>query len=102
MIGANPVSTLLVTSHTLTLNVDSIISDPLEYRIVVGYLQYLSLTHPDIAYTVNKLSPFMHQPTIEHYGAVKWLLCYLSGTLDYGIVLYRHSPLMLHAFFDID
>ena len=35
-------------------------------------------------------------------GVVKRLLRYLSGTLDHGIVLYRHSPLMLHAFFDFD
>ena len=44
----------------------------------------------------------MHQPTIEHWGDVKRLLRYLSGTFYHGIVLYRHSPLMLHAFFDGD
>ncbi|RVX23195.1 Retrovirus-related Pol polyprotein from transposon RE1 [Vitis vinifera] len=41
------------------------LSDPTEYRTVVGSLQYLSLTRPDIAYTVNKLSQFMHQPTSD-------------------------------------
>ena len=44
----------------------------------------------------------MHQPTIEHWGAVKRLLRYLSGTLDHNTILYRHSPLVLHAFSDVD
>ena len=42
----------------------------------------------------------MHQLTTKHWGAVKQLLSYLSGTLDHGIVLYHHSPLVLHAFSD--
>ena len=102
MFGINPVATPLATSPALTLNIGSIISDPLEYHTVVGHLQYLSLTLPNIAYTVSKLSQIMHQLAIEHWGVFKWLLRYLSGTLDHGIVLYRHSPLMLHAFSDAD
>ena len=102
MTGANPVATLLATSLTLTLNVVSILSDPLEYHTPVGCLQYLFLTRLNIAYTVGKLSQFMHQPTTEHWDVVKRLLHYLSGTLDHGIVLYRHSLLMLHAFSDVD
>ena len=42
----------------------------------------------------------MHQLTTKHWGVVKQLLPYLSGTLDRGIVLYHHSPLVLHAFSD--
>ena len=47
-------------------------------------------------------SQFMHQPTIEHWGVVKRLLRYLSGTLDHVIIHYCHSPLMIHAFSDAD
>ena len=102
MTGAKLVATSLATSHTLTLNVGSILYDPSEYHTMVGRLQYLSLTCLDVAYTVNKLSQFMHKPTIKHWGVVKQLLRYLNATLDHDIVLYRHSPLMLHAFFDAD
>ena len=102
MTSANPLATPLAISFALTLNVNSILSYPLEYHTMVGHIQYLSLTRPDIAYTVSKLSWFMHQPTTKHWGVVKWLLRYLSSTLDHDIVFYRHSPLMLHAFSEVD
>uniref|UniRef100_A0A2N9H2D3 Reverse transcriptase Ty1/copia-type domain-containing protein n=1 Tax=Fagus sylvatica TaxID=28930 RepID=A0A2N9H2D3_FAGSY len=33
----------------------------------VGALQYISITHPDIAFAVYKLSQFMHKPTQPHW-----------------------------------
>ena len=79
MLHSKPVSTPMASSPKLTLNSDSPLSDPREYRQVVGSLQYLSLTRPDISYAVNKLSQFMHSPTTCHWLAVKRLLRYLSG-----------------------
>ena len=102
MTSAKPIATPLATAPALKLNVSSTLSDLLEYRTLVGRLQYLSLTHPNIAYTVNKLSQFMHQPTTKHWGVFKSLLHYLSRTLDHDIVLYHHSSLMLNAFSDAD
>ncbi|RVW71213.1 Retrovirus-related Pol polyprotein from transposon RE2 [Vitis vinifera] len=102
MTEAKSAPTPLATSPILTLQSGTPLSNPTEYRTVVGSLQYLSLTRPDIAYTVNKLSQFMHQPTSDHWNAVKRLLRYLCGTLDHDITLRRTSPLALHAFSDSD
>ena len=44
----------------------------------------------------------MHQPTSDHWELVKRVLRYLCGTLDGGILLYRDSPVTLHAFSDAD
>lgn len=69
---------------------------------MVGGLQYVSLTRPDIFYVVNKLSQFMRCPLTKHWALVKRLLRYLCGTLDDGVILYGNSPLSLHAFSDVD
>ena len=66
MTGAKPVSTTLPTSPSISLHSGTTLSDPTEYRTIVRSLQYLSMTHPEITYVVNKLSQYMHQPSIEY------------------------------------
>ena len=66
MLHAKPVASPLASSPKLTLHSGTTLSDPREYRRVVGSLQYLALTRPDISYAVNCLSQFMHQPTTDH------------------------------------
>lgn len=63
------------------------IADPHLYRSVVGDLQYVTLTRLEIAFSVNKVCQFMHNPLECHWKAVKRILRYLKGTLDYGLEL---------------
>ncbi|KAH9684435.1 retrovirus-related pol polyprotein from transposon RE2 [Citrus sinensis] len=101
MADATPVLTPLPTnSSSLTITSGTPLSDPSQFRAVVGSLQYLSLTRPDISFAVNKMAQFMHQPTDEHWVLVKRILRYLCGTLDKGLLLHRESPLSLHGFSD--
>ncbi|CAH1451689.1 unnamed protein product [Lactuca virosa] len=97
-----PISTPITTSEPLTLSSGTLYPSPTEYRALVGALQYLSLTRPDISFTVNRLSQFMHAPTSLHWTALKRLLRHLHGTLYHGIILQPMSPLTLHAFTDAD
>ncbi|KAK0578715.1 hypothetical protein LWI29_014981 [Acer saccharum] len=102
MAGAKPVQTPLPTSPPLSLHSGTPLSDPTAYRTVVGSLQYLSLTRPDISFAVNRLSQFMHQPSSDHWELVKRVLRYLGGTLNDGILIHRDSPISLHTFSDAD
>lgn len=43
-------------------------------------------TRPDIAYSVGVVSRFMERPTELHLAAVKRILRYVNGTLDFGLV----------------
>ena len=92
MTDAKPVLTPIPTSPHLMLKSGTPLSDPTEYRTVVGSLQYLLITRPDLAFAVNKLSQYMHTPTTEHWQFVKRLLRYLCGTVNDGLQLYRDSP----------
>jgi hypothetical protein len=57
------------------------------YLVAVGSLMYLATTtRPDIAYTVGVLGRFNHNPGPRHWLAVKHLLRYLKGTMDYKLV----------------
>ncbi len=36
------------------------------YRTIVNSLQYLNLTRPDISFSINKVSQYVHCPTAQH------------------------------------
>lgn len=84
---ANALSTPMVSNLSLSSKQGNPISNPQEYRSIVGALQYIIVTRPDIAFSVNKVSQFMHCPLDTHFKAVKRIMRYLKGTLSYGMVL---------------
>ena len=102
MMNAKPTSTPMCPNTTLTLLSGAPLTDPTEYRMAIGSLQYLSLTRPDVSFAVNKLSQFMHRPTTEYWTAVKRVLRYLSGTMSHGVFFPTKTTSALHAFTDAD
>lgn len=100
MLDARPVSTPMSPMPKLSLFSGQALDNPTEYHSIVGSLQFLAFTRPDIAFSVNRLSQFMHRPTDEQWQAVKRLLRYLAGTVSHGIFFRSNSPLTLHAFSD--
>jgi hypothetical protein len=60
--------------------------DKTKYRSVIGSLRYLVNTRPDIAFTVGIVSRYMEDPRATHWAAVKQILRYLAGTVNYGCV----------------
>lgn len=100
MTNAKPVPTPMCASTSLPIHDGYTLDNPAEYQTLVGGLQYLLLTRPDIAFAVNKLSQFMRKPTTTHWLAAKRVLRYLSGTYTSGIFLSQYSNLSLHAYSD--
>ncbi|KAF5446008.1 hypothetical protein F2P56_031673, partial [Juglans regia] len=96
------VSTSMSTSAKISALDGSSFEDPQLYRSVVGSLQYLSFTRPDISFAVNKVCQYMHSPRQSHWQAVKRILCYLKLTISLGLFFSSVSSLKLTAFSDAD
>eukprot|EP00253_Pinus_taeda_P014211 PITA_14211 len=63
---------------------------------------YLVNTRLDICYSVNTLSQFMVEPKRAHWAAAKYVLRYLQGIVDYGLVYTKSKDIRLSGFTDAD
>ena len=73
------------------------------YRSVIGKLNYLEkCTRPDIAYAAHQCARFTENPKVEHGKAVRWLVRYLAGTMDKGIIMTPKHDKDLQMFVDAD
>ena len=93
---ATPSPVVTPTSKSATYD------DPAIYRSVVGALQYLNMTRPDIAFAVNQACRSMHSPQSTDWVRLKHLLWYLKGTIDYCLHIKRYSDFSLTAYSDAD
>ena len=75
------------------------LENPTLYRSIIRALQYLTMTRPSHAYSVNNLSQFLSTPTKNHSNAYKRVLRYLKGTLSYGFTIKLVLLLNLHHTF---
>lgn len=72
---ANVLPTPMVTNLSFSSPQGTSIPNPQEYRSIVGTCSmYVTITRPDIAFSVNKVSQFMHCPTDVHFKLPKRIL----------------------------
>lgn len=60
---------------------------PTNYGSVVGALQYLTITRPDISYAVNKVCQFKQTPSFTQLVVVKRIIPYIKETISHGLML---------------
>lgn len=80
----------------------NLLTDPVHYQRLIGKLIYLSVTRPDINFSVNVLSQFMQQPSTAHMQAAKRVLRYLLTNPGQGIILATSSAVQIKAYSDSD
>jgi hypothetical protein len=92
MSTSNPVktpfecTTPLSQAHCASSPEDIAYMQDKNYRSVVGSIMYLAMgTRPDLAYALQQLSQFLHNPGPAHWRAAKRVLRYLKGTPSLGI-----------------
>ena len=92
-------SSPMVSSKHLTRE-GKTFEDPKRYRRLVGKLNYFTITHPDIAHSINIVSQYMSSPIIDHWIVVEQILCYLKGSPGRGILYSNHGHNRLEYFTD--
>ncbi|WVZ51462.1 LOW QUALITY PROTEIN: hypothetical protein U9M48_002608, partial [Paspalum notatum var. saurae] len=102
MAECHSTATPVDTRAKLSATDGSPVADPSEYRSLLGALQYLTLTRPDLAYAVQQVCLFMHDPREPHLALIKRILRYVKGTLSTGFHLGKSSPQSLTAYSDAD
>lgn len=79
------------------------IQDLTLYRSLVGALQYLTITRPNISYAVQQVCLFMHDPWESHYlHALCHIIRYLKGLTSQGLSITKSPSTKLVADSDAD
>jgi hypothetical protein len=79
-----------------------LLSDPTVFRQLVGSLNYLTITWPDIFFAVQQVSQFMQTPRHLHLVAVRRIIRYLRGSSGHGLFFPIGSFLRLITYSDAD
>lgn len=101
MLGCKPIDTPMEQNHRLAYAEGDPYEHPAQYRRLVGRLVYLSVTRPELSYSVHTLAQFLSNPQIAHWDAAIRVLRYIKGQPGQGILL-RPSDMQLNAFCDSD
>ena len=74
-------------SSSTKLNVDSfgVEVSPTLYRSIIESLLYLTVSRPDIAFTVGVYARYQAASKESHLTVVKRIIRYVNGTPDYGL-----------------
>lgn len=68
---------------------------------MVGTLQFLTWTRPNLSIASSQVCQFLHCPRDSHFQAVKRILRFLKDYVDQGL-WFKQGPLHLTAFFNVD
>ena len=100
-LAVKPCQSPMAQSLHLTIE-GELFKDPKRYRRLVGKMNYITATCPDIAYSVSVVSQYMLSPTLDHWAAVEQILCYLKRAPGHGILYSNHGYNKVECFTDAD
>jgi hypothetical protein len=102
MEDSKAMTTLMSTTTALDADEEGEHVDQKEYRSMIGSLLYLTVTRPDIQFSVCLCARFQGSLRTSHRQAVKSIFRYLCHTPDFGLWYSTSSSLVLHGFSNAD
>ncbi|GAU36409.1 hypothetical protein TSUD_38770 [Trifolium subterraneum] len=105
MLGCNPAATPIEVNLRLELDETGENVNSTLYRQMVGSLRYLCNSRPDLSFAVGAVSRFVESPKQSHMVAVKIILRYIQGTMEFGVLFpnnINNTVNRLEGFSDLD
>ena len=109
---ATPAVTTGATTSTTTAEQEELLDkqEHAQYRRLVGKLQWLSYTRPDLSFAVKELARSLQQPTVRDKQRLRHCLRYLAGTAHHKFAIQpsihlsetNKEPLDLNVYTDAD
>lgn len=81
---------------------DTLYEDVSRYQRLVGQLLYLTITRPDISFSVQLLSQFMQAPKMSHWKAALRVIRYIKLEPGRGLLMSSHQKPQLRGYYDAD
>ncbi|XP_057719117.1 uncharacterized mitochondrial protein AtMg00810-like [Arachis stenosperma] len=103
MLDCNPTNTPMECGVKLSKEKEGVRKvDQILFRSLVRSLRYLTYTKLDILFSVRLVSRYMENLTEIYMKAVKRILCYLRGILEYGMFYSTSDECKLIGYCDSD
>lgn len=103
MDDCKPVSVPLDAGYQVVCNDNCKKVDQQQYQSMIGTLMYLAITtRPDILHSMSKLAQRNMDPHHEHLLAVKHVLRYLAGTMEYKLEYTAAGNASIAGYVDAD
>ncbi|XP_057968170.1 uncharacterized mitochondrial protein AtMg00810-like [Malania oleifera] len=102
ILGAKPATFPMDSNLKLTATDSDLYEDPSAYRRMIGRLLYLTITRPDLVYSVQVISQFLAKLVVSHYQEAIRLLRYLKATPGQRLFFSSSSKLQQKVFSNSD
>jgi hypothetical protein len=99
LLGACPVEVPMDPNQKLLKDEGELFEDHVWYHRLVGKLNYLTVTRPDISYIVSVVSQFMKAHRVSHWKAVTYIIQYLQRVLGFGVLYTPNGHLRGRRFY---
>ena len=102
MLDCKLVNTHMDPNVKLIPSQGELLRDPGRYRRLVGKLNYLTITRPDISFPVSVASQFLQSPCDSHWDAVVRILRYIKGTPGQWVLYENRGHTQVVGYSDAD
>lgn len=102
LLGCKPVVTPMELNTKLLPDNSELLNDPTYYKKLIGKLIYLTITRPDLSFSVGILSQFMEKPCKDHLNALLRIIKYIKGNIGLGIFMNANKDHNIIAYCDSD